>query len=213
MAKAKKKAPAKKAKVPLSKRLQNGLKAVQEGAVDIFRSVRSPDQATRKMAIFFFACLLLGLFFGVRIIQHYRREQVQRREQQLLAEKNAKSFQEFLEKERGEQEHKKTFMKSLGDFTLELSPDPGKLPKGVVNVAQIELVAECDTKETADYLERNLAPARDQVNQVLIAVRRDELFLKDGKDKIRKDVAEKLNKWLKGSGKVEGVYIPRLVIN
>jgi flagellar basal body-associated protein FliL len=103
-------------------------------------------------------------------------------------------------------------MLNLGLFTIALKPVAERPTTGsFVNMAEVEIFAECDGKETQEYLEENLAQARNQLNGVFLSVDREELLTRDGKRKFKKRILELLNGWLP-HGKIRAVYFSKLVV-
>lgn len=123
-----------------------------------------------------------------------------------------KHLGEFLQRQ-SEEAKAKTLVQSLGSFTVELKAIPGSLSApGVMNLAQVEIVVQCDTKETCAYIDRNQAPAKNQVIGVFISLDRDELLSREGKKRLRRKLIERLNSWLQ-NGRIEDVFFSKLIVS
>jgi flagellar basal body-associated protein FliL len=221
---AKKKKGKKSAGPSLGQRIQGGVKSAQGQFVDVFKSLRSPDGPTRRMAVLFFASLAGVVAIGGLAIEHHarvKREQAER--EKALAEARAERDAEaelYGKTESREGEHgtgaqggkHAATMLSLGQFTIALKPVPGRPTGGsFVNMAEVELYAECDTGATHDFLEENLAQARSQLSGVFLSVDREELLSRDGKRKLKRRILELLNGWLP-RGKIKEIYFSKLVV-
>lgn len=214
---AKKKKVAKKAKVSLTAKAKEWLKVLRGYLTEIARGIRSPDAPTRRMSVFFFVSLagVLALAsWNAQRMFHERSERkaaelaVQREtEARLLAERQEGS----LEKE-AEESKKHVSMLDLGDFTITLKPLPGqKAAHGMVNMAELDLVVECDTPETHAYIEENMVQVRNQITDVFVTYDRGELLTREGKHILKKKLLERINGWLP-KGKVQNIFFSKLVV-
>ena len=177
----------------------------------ISRAFVSPDAPTRRMAwVFLLSCLsvIAATTYWVKrwitlrgIAAAYQAER----------DKDVKAFGEYLGK-RAELAKQRYITVSLGTYNAEIKKDPNWVGRGGLNVAQIDIVAECDSKETAEYVEANLTRFSNQITNVLINVDRDELLSKDGKRRIQTLMIQKMNEIL-DSGKVERIYFTKLMIS
>jgi flagellar basal body-associated protein FliL len=212
--KKKAKAKAKKPDLLWTVRLEKIWDAVRVRVVEIFHGLRSPDRPTRRMSLLFFLCFL-GVFavFGAAIHRYLKIREIRiELARSARVDEGAEHFGEFVRKQAAEAKHKSSLM-GLGQFTVELKPVPNqKVVPGVVNMAEVELVIECDSKETREYIEDNLAQARNQVTDVLFLLDREAVLTREGKRKLRKTLIEKLNLWLP-KGKVEELYFSKLVVS
>jgi flagellar basal body-associated protein FliL len=177
---------------------------------EIRQGLRSPDQPTRRMSIFFFLSLVgMAIVVGVAAKRFYdlKHEQFMAQERAMEAKMG-----EFFAKQAEEAKRKGT-TQSLGQFILELKPIPNQRQvPGVVNMAEVELVAQCDERDTCTYIEENIARVRNEVTNIFVAFDRDELLSREGKKRIKKSLLDKLNLWLP-KGKIEEIYFSRLVIS
>ena len=211
--KKKKAGPVAKSEVLWTVKLEQKWKEASSKLKEIGAGVRSPDVPTRKMAILFILsvsalCFVLGA--SVQRYIHYRH---MLKDVPSESDEGAKHLGEFLSKQSAEAKTRFTTL-SLGTFSVELKPPtsgPAAAP-GVMNLADLELFAECDTKETRYYIEDNLPQARNQLTNVLTAIDREELLSKDGKKKLVKAMLEKINLWLP-KGKVENLRFNNLIVN
>lgn len=212
--KGKKKAKPDKPQVLWTVRVEQAWDAVRVRVVEIFRGLRSPDRPTRRMSLLFFASLLgIAVVFGAAVGRYFAIRRIRLElSRSSHVDEGAAHFGEFVRKQAEENKHKSSLM-SLGQFTVELKPVPNQRPvPGVVNMAEVEFAIECDNKETRDYIEDNLAQARNQVTDVLFDLDREAILTREGKKKLRKALIEKLNLWLP-KGKVEDLYFSKLVVS
>lgn len=208
---------AKKAKLatsgpPLVIRLMDYWTSFRKSVSEIFLSFKSPDRATRYVSLLFFASL-----FGVGWIifitaEHYARQRARELRQALSENDQARHLNEFFKKQ-SEEAKQKTSTVTIGSFTIELKdlPNQKNIP-GVMNMAEIEMVLECDGKDTRVFVEKNLDLVRNQVTSLLFAMDREELMSKEGKRRLKKIIQERLNGWLP-SGRIEDLYFSRLVVS
>jgi flagellar basal body-associated protein FliL len=179
---------------------------------EVLGGLSSPDRPTRNAALLFVVSLMgvVGVFIAGGV--HFW--QVRKDLQAKFADtgEQGENPNNFLKKQ-AEGAKRKFSIQDLGTFTIELKPIPGARPApGVMNLAEIELQAECDEKETCDTLEEELARARNEVASVFTAMARDDLISKEGKRQLKKKIQDRLNGWLP-KGRVEEIYISKLVIN
>lgn len=91
---------------------------------------------------------------------------------------------------------------TLGAFEVELTPAK---QDGTPFLAEFELVAQCLTQEACDFLERHPDLVRSEINAVLLPMPREEALGREGKDKIKKTIVQRLNAIIP-IGHLEGVY-------
>jgi flagellar basal body-associated protein FliL len=193
-------------------RLEQKLTAVWGEFKEIARGLRSPNRTTRRMSMLFFASLV-GVLLVCKLSWNRYRELAEIRAQHAQQEASTENqLSTFIGKQAEEAKHKYTSYE-IGTFTIELKQAPGqkKIP-GVLNMAEVDLVAECDVKETCTYLEDYSTQVKSQVTNVFVAMDREQLMSKEGKRKIKKQLIDRLNSWLP-KGRVENVFISRLIIS
>ena len=101
----------------------------------------------------------------------------------------------------------------IGLFSMELKGEkPTPTPRGTVNLAQVEIVAECDTDETCEFIHNHPEGARSALTGVLVPMDRHELLTKRGKTRVKNSIVDGLNRWL-SHGSVKTIYFSRFVIN
>jgi flagellar basal body-associated protein FliL len=202
----------------LKKRIDQGGKWLRAQLVELFRSLRSPDGPTRRMAFFFF--LSLGALIGLGIVTVERKVRLKHeREAEALAaredaELRAHEAELLVKSGEAPSEHAEPVrMFSLGQFTIELKPLEGQPAKGggFTNMAEVEIVVDCDSPETRTYIEDNLVAARGQVTDVFVSMDREELLSREGKRRLKKKIIERLNGWVP-RGKVQAVFFSKLVV-
>lgn len=177
---------------------------------EILKGLRSPDRPTRRMSALFLASLI-GLFLVSGVGIHRYRE-MQRIRGSAKEEETARNLGEFLKKQ-AEEARQKASLLDLGVFSIELRASKGQKPiPGVVNMAEVEITLECDSKQTRELVERNQAKVKSAVTNALTAVERAELMSRDGKKRIKKSIIDRINESLP-SGKIEEVYFTKLLLS
>lgn len=199
----------------LGSRLSGGAKQARIWLVDLFKSIGSSDAPTRRVSVFFFLSLIGVVTLGVLMIQRNSRLERERLVYEAAAAQDAEARgaeAALLGGAESADSRHAASMLNLGLFTIALKP-VGERPKtgSFVNMAEVELFAECDSKETHDFLEENLAQARNQLNGVFLSVDREELLTREGKRKLKKRILELLNGWLP-NGKIRGIYFSKLIV-
>lgn len=197
-------------------RLEIFLKSGWSQFREILRGLFSPEWQVRRMS-WLFVLSLIGVAAVLTLtVQRKKALDALNPEQPEVAAHSEGSLQENFGHMVGKSADfakRKFSTMELGSFNVELKRDPAlKLPRGVINMAEIELVAECDSKVTCEYIETHMTRARDQVSTLLTALERDELMSKSGKRKLKKTLLDRLNHWLP-SGKLENLYVTKLVIS
>lgn len=136
--------------------------------------------------------------------------------QMSAVEKDAKTISDFVQKQADITKQRAAFLQ-LGTFTIELLPVAGMRPaKGVLNLAEIEMFVQCDSRETRDYLFTHQARVKDRVAKVLPKMDREDLLSREGKKKLKLRVIKGLNEWLatsENSGLVQDVFFSKLMLN
>lgn len=211
----KKKATKGKAQAPeilWTVRLSLAVQRARDSAMEVLGSLGSPDAPTRRMSVVFIASLLCVALIGVAAGHRYLAARRARLASDASAQREESMLAGFLMKQ-ADLARRKSVMFALGQFTLELrSPAGEPVRSGVMNLADVEIVLECDTKETRFYFEDNLPQARNQVTDVLVAMDRAELLSQDGKLRLKRRIIEKLNTMLP-KGKVENLYFSKLILS
>lgn len=180
---------------------------------DLFSDLFSPDRPTRRMALGF-ALSVIGIVAVIVIGGKYFIDL--RRQLHALSDtgEQGKNLGEFIKKQ-SEEAKRKFSSQNLGAFTVELKgPDgkPAKAAPGVMNLAEIEIVVDCDEKETCEFIEDRMPVVRNEVTNILTAMDRTELLSKDGKAHLRSRIITRLNMWLP-RGHIEALYFNKLVIS
>jgi flagellar basal body-associated protein FliL len=180
---------------------------------EVWGGLFSNDSPSRRMATLFLASLfgaitVLGVSF-YHIRQYYRDQA-----QGLSAEDEEKRrIGEFMKK-RSEEGKQRYNSLNLGKFVVEIAPVPDAPtpPKGVMQLAEIEFVAQCDDKDTCFYIEDHMVQAQNEITDALNVLNREEVLSHVGKRRIRDAVRARLNRWLP-KGKVEDLFIPSMIIS
>lgn len=179
---------------------------------DLFRSSRSVDRPTRWMARFFIiscsAALVTMVWGWIYLRQTYGTHPLFESDKS-----QAQNLSKLIEKKKAEVNAFHTSFR-LGTFAVAMKDIPGSKPlPGVVNMAEIEIYLECESKEACEYLEHNQVQARDSVTAVLTPLDRDEILKPRGKQRLRQAIAEKLNSFLPQGKTIRQVYFSRLLID
>jgi flagellar basal body-associated protein FliL len=191
-------------------RLQQNLKDMRGQIVEVFRNLRSPDAPTRRMARFF-VLSLAGLALVSLTTLHY--VWVARHMMTSFGnDDQGKNLGEFLQRQADEAHAKNTAI-SLGSFTVELKALPDSKPApGVMNLAEIELTVQCDSREACTYVSDHLAQAKNQITGIFIALNRDDLLSHDGKKRLVRQILDRLNEWLP-QGRIDNLFFSKLVVS
>ena len=171
----------------------------------MFSGLVSPDLGTRRMSrIFLISCCVAAGSMWAYFFYKPPAPPLERVLDPLEAEK-------ILEREQ-EKAKKHNSILNVGVYNIELKPIEGKSSApGILNTAEIEIIVECDSRETCDTMEEQLAVVRDQVSASFAATDREELMSPLGKQAIKAEVRKRLNVWLK-KGEIRNVYFIRQTI-
>ena len=105
-------------------------------------------------------------------------------------------------------------MHSLGTFVIELTPAPKKAIKSVqLDVAEVEVVAECENEAVCELLEQRPNEARDAVVSAFSPVSRMELLSPDGKRRLKKKIMQRLNLFVIREGRVRRIFFGKLLVS
>ena len=197
----------------------------KETLKELFFGFRSRDAATRKMTIFFYLSLFvfIGLMgsFGKN---WYRRFSTKKKIEAAMLIEAAKKAPHGL---KAKEKELIKLQLNLGEFMLELRPrhedEEGKkaYSKDRMNIATIEIIAECDSVDTCHFIEEHIIQVRDQMILILTGLEREVPMSREGKQKVKRALIDKLNHWLgehgvsdKASSKspIENLYFNRLVL-
>jgi flagellar basal body-associated protein FliL len=191
----------------------NRLKKTGGTLGEVFQGLRSPDVPTRNAAVLFVLSLIGIVFVAILAGNYFWQSRKAMHDELANTGEAGKNLGDFIKKQSDDAKRKFTFQ-SLGTFNIELKPaDPeGKTPKGVLNMAEVEIQVQCDKKDTCDYLDGQNAKVKDEVTQVFTAMERDELLSKEGKKRMKKKIIDRLNLFLT-EGKVEDLFFSKLIIN
>jgi flagellar basal body-associated protein FliL len=198
------------AKAPKEPRRKKKAADDERGSVlkDIVAALSSEDRPTRRMAsvcvLAIVGTVLILAFAGRR---YWLRWEARRVYLAGAAEKEQAILADFFRK-RAEIAHRKHAMLTIGEFTVELKDSEN----GTINLAEVELVVECDSKETRYFLEDNLARARNQVTNAFVPLERSEFLTADGKERLKRRLMDALNAIIP-AGKVENLFFSKLILS
>ena len=129
-----------------------------------------------------------------------------------------KNFGDFIKKQ-SEEAKLRHSTQSLGVFSIELKGPPkdaeGNTPKrakSVMDLAEVEIIVECDEKETCEFIEDRMPLVKNEVTGLFTAMEREDLLSREGKRKLQNRILSKLNLWLP-TGKIQKVYFTKLIIS
>jgi flagellar basal body-associated protein FliL len=188
------------------------LSLIKQRLGEIAASLQSPDGPTRKGAMLFFASIF-GLVVvtsvaGHRYYLHVREMRV--RAARITRERDA-ILAEFLRK-RSEIAKRKNSTLLLGGFTVALAPSPDGRDPSSFHSAEVEIVLECDSKESRDFLEEHITEARNETTDAFVHVGTQDLMGPEGKAFLKRQLQQRLNLLLP-KGRVESVYFSKLVLD
>jgi flagellar basal body-associated protein FliL len=174
-----------------------------------FSSVLSPDPPTRKMAVLFILSFIGLVSVGSVLMQRYWAEKKVTLVKE--AQRVAKRIAEHIKKD-SEQIKLRASVISLGSFTWEIKETvSAKRSPGSISSAEVEIVLQCDSIDTRDYIQENMVKVRDQLSNIFTSVDRAELMTREGKRKIKRTAIRRLNEWM-SHGKIEDLYISKLIM-
>lgn len=180
--------------------------------VQLYQMLKSKDHPSRKGAALFFVFLVLALVFGgMGLMELVSRIKPPQTLETAKTPENAETS-EHDEKTKP-RDGKQFFTVELGKFIIELLPPPED-PNGLartLKMAELELVAQCDTPGTCHFLEKTLDAVRDRVTSIFSPMRGDYLTSPEGKKELKKQIIRKINGSLP-KGEVLEIFIVRMVI-
>ena len=194
---------------------QKGAEAneVKGRAQQLVYGLGSRDAPTRRMTWFFWLSILAALLTIVAGIGYW----AELRKQRLILQQEqeaSRKVEEDLERQGRETELKGRVM-NLGSFSLELKKVEGqRANQGVMQMADLDIWAVCDTPETCSYIEDHSNEAKNQVTNALTPLDRNELMSRDGKRRIKKAICDRLSKWLGQSrgGQVQQIWFSKMTV-
>ncbi len=183
----------------------NDLPQMVEGIV-------SQDDPTRKMTLLFLASSAMAVLTALGGVMYLVSPDPEKPKQLSAVQQEAKQIGEFMQKQANIAKQGSTNL-ALGTFTIELNPVPGMKPApGVLNLAEVEIFLQLDTRETRDYMLAHQIKLRNQITKSMQAVDREELLTLQGKKRFKGKIQKNLNEWLP-EGKVEEVFFSKLLVN
>ena len=193
-------------------KLSRNWSALLSESKNLFGAFASPDRLTRRMAHFLALC-----FIGIALVGFYASRRVAffrhfGKNMTLGSDEQAKNLGEFFAKQSNINAARLATV-AMGSFVVELKelPDQKKIP-GYMNMAELEIILECDTRVTAIFIQDHLLQARDQITNIFVATDREQFLSSEGKKRLRRAMVEKLNAWLP-KGKVRELYFNKLLIS
>ncbi len=198
-------------KPPLMARLVEGLVAFGKGTREIAVTVLASDWRSRRMAILFFLSLIgtgATLVASVQwMLSRFHPSHSQMEAERLKAEAA------LILKQKVDEDKKVGFQLNIGKYLVELQTevDPKSPNYGVVDMAEIEIVVECEEDETCAYLKSNNERMRDQVTKILVSLTKEELLSLEGKTRLKEVIKRNLMSWV-GHGKIRKVFFIKVLM-
>lgn len=177
---------------------------------ELLGTVTSKDGPARRMAIVFILSSLGTVWVAVLIVSQLMHRAQEASHAKAEHEAQEKKMHEITQKH-AEEARERSAQISLGDFTLELRSQGGRHIAGL-DVAEVSLVAECDSKEVCSYLESNIEKVRNEITNALTPIEREELLTTDGKRRVKNRIIDRLNIWLP-HGKIQNIFLSKLIIS
>lgn len=201
--------PKKPAQVKLGSFLSKNKKFVTI-FLDLFNSLSSFDEPTRRVALLFALS-----FFGVLGVSFKMAHRVWKAKHQvwaLEAKRHTKEFEEMVRKHADELRQRESIF-TIGNFHIELfsSSAEEKVTRKKASLAEVEIVVLCDNQETREFLEARTDQVKNQITNVLTAFEREELLSREGKKRLKGLILKKLNEWLP-HGKIQEVYFTKVLL-
>jgi flagellar basal body-associated protein FliL len=163
--------------------------------LEVFYSTKSEEHDERRMAKFAVvaaatgaAFLVLGIMTTAILHTVYRGEE-------------GVSLAEVL-RQKALEGKKETVFQNIGYFTIELKrpvavgtvSTPGApVVAGITPLAEFNLTVECDGQVPCDFVKNNTDVVKSEVTAVLLPIEREEMLSRDGKDKLKKTLIQRLN--------------------
>ncbi len=208
--------PMKKKKKGLSMKLRAQLFLAD--LMEVSYSAKAEEKSERVMARIAVACSALALFLAILGIVYVVAVKDRVHPDDLA---DAARYRLFMDQQMAITKQGKTSL-SLGVFQLEIKRKKSEIPEahgaGVKLIlppqlmAEFELMAECDLPETCGFFHRNEDLVRSEINAVLVPIDQEEVTSRDGRDKIKKTILQRLNA-LVPSGRLDGVYFNNFIVN
>lgn len=196
---------------PLPKRIANP-KLGLIGAVKA--SLASKKRKNRLWAILFLvsiAGITMSSIFVIQIWIRYRAYQAELKKKEELSPPELARLEAIEKKKKGEEYKKRNV--SLGVFQFQMKPiasDPK--PKGIQNIAQLEISILCDSVATCEYITANSQTIKDQITSSLVGFSRKDLMSTSGKISIQEKVLIKVNVSLP-QGRIERVFFTKMILS
>ncbi len=178
---------------------------------EVLPEMISSDASARKMA-WLFALSLIGVVFTTSWMTF---RFIQNNKDKIAAMtahgEETKHLGDFIKKQADEARHRSATL-IVGTFVVTLKEIPGKkLPPGGMNLGEVEIIIECDSRDTRNFMESQLQKVKNQITSVFTNVDREAILTREGKRLLRRQIIENLNNWLP-SGKVEELYFTKFII-
>ncbi len=184
---------------------------IAAGIKGLLSSPFHPDFSIRKMSFVFFGSLICLGFVLTQSVRTFRDERAEKeRQTQELARQAA--MLEGGESTKTGIHAEVVPMQNLGTFVVELK-EAVKTRKVQMDVAEVEVIAECENKEVCSLLESRPNEARDAVVSAFSPVGRADLLSADGKRRLKKRILQKLNLFVIREGRVRRIFFGKLLVS
>jgi hypothetical protein len=199
---------------------QTGKSAVQELA----KSLISSDRVARRMAFFFFFSVIGVVVVIYGLAKNFSEKSAQRSFQEsgfqdigVVEDKTLLELQRLREGLGGSKKEDEIIDEyavfSFGKFLIDIQLAPGeRMTPGMVNMAEIEIVVQCNRESACKYLKENQVRARDQLVPVFTNIYREDLLSLAGKNELKKAIIQALNEWFPEGFHALDVFFSQLLI-
>jgi hypothetical protein len=186
--------------------------AIKKRFHELVDSLESSDVPTRRGGRIFWGAIA-GIFLVIGVTGHRywgHIHDLRMRAARMARQQNA-ILAEFLKK-RSDMARRRNATLVLGGFNIALQAEPGSRgPSSSYRLAEMEIVIECDSKESRVFLEENIDRARNEVTNTFVNVDRQLLMTPEGKNRLKHALLDRLNLLLP-KGRVESVFFSKLVL-
>lgn len=178
---------------------------------ELLLGVKSPDWATRLASAISLILLVFTLMTCGAGVRYLLQQRALRQSEAMKNDPELQKARDLVEKRAQDEKRKKnTFV--LGNFRTSLTSHGDASKRAMtLNLVELEVVIECDSLATRQYIEENIIPAQHQVATSFNDLRDSDLMTADGKRRLRRTIMYKLNTWLP-KGKVEDLFFSHVVV-
>ncbi len=180
---------------------------------EIVEALTSGNAQSRRMAILFFTSAA-GVLLVFALTVHRIVVRVRIAQAESARVERIRLHHEALLTRQAEEAKDQLRWAQLGLYSVEVYPDV-EHDSGLKNRVDIEFDARCVDRATREFLDARQTQVRSEISNVLIGLQRDDLLSPIGKYRLKKKIAERLNRWIYGEypkGRIEEIFISNLSI-